>query len=97
MECTPKWTGRQIGSWLRVRLHTLAVVGLVGLVWLGQPLESSLGWVACPPQVAGWAGAVEPRKDVWQKKEPGVDVRVGWEQGRRTWVRALARSELPWR
>jgi hypothetical protein len=38
MECTPKWMGKQIGSWLGVRLHTLAVVGLVGLVWLGQPL-----------------------------------------------------------
>jgi len=57
MQCTTIWTQRQIGRWLGNRLHTLALVSLVLAILRGHPLEVSLGWVGCPPQVIELAGA----------------------------------------
>ena len=51
MQCSTNWASKAIQGWLGQRLVLLGLVGL-GLAALGgQPLESSWGWVACPPQV----------------------------------------------
>ena len=75
-------------------MHPLVVVSLVLMALLGYSPESSLGWVTCPPRVAEWPGGVgkggESRgRIVWE-----VNVEVGWEHLRDTWMRVLARSEL---
>ena len=94
MQCTTIWVQGQIGWWLGNRVHTLAMVSLILVALLGRPVESSGGWVVCPPWVPGVPGAAGQRKPVREGARLGVNVRAGCAHWRHTWVRALARSEL---
>ena len=94
MQYTTIWGQGQIGCWLGGRLHTLAMVGLILAALLGRPVESSRGWVACPPQVIELPGAGGRPSQAMPRASLGVNVRAGWAHLGHTWVRALARSEL---
>jgi hypothetical protein len=94
MQYTTIWVQGQIGSWVWGRLHTLAMVSLIVAALLGRSVESSGGWVACRPQVAGVPWAAGQRKPAREGVRLGVNVRAGWAHWGHTWVRALARSEL---
>jgi hypothetical protein len=53
-------TKRGLKHIVQVRLYLLVVVSCVGLAVLGQVVDSSGGWAACPPQMVG-LGAVRYR------------------------------------
>ena len=84
MQHNTTWTVRQIKGWWGQRCDTIALLGLVLMALLGQPLESSLG-IATPL----------PR---YHHREPavlaGVSLVAGWRHLSHTWLRTLARSEL---
>jgi hypothetical protein len=69
------------------------VVSVLLTALVGQVPESSLGWVSCPPQRVEFRGASRARHRKWRANEWGLDLTVGREWARRTWVRVLVRSE----
>jgi hypothetical protein len=94
MQCTTNWRQKQVRRWLGSRLHSLAVVSLVLVALLGHPLEVSVGWVVCRPQVIELPGVVGRPSQGRPKVGLGVDVGAGRAYWQHTWIRALARSEL---
>ena len=92
MQYTTNW--RKSYRRLGMGVHVLAVIGILALALSGTPLESSEGWVACPPvmPVVGEADAVRSKR-----RQPAVPWhwhgRAGWAYLERTWPVALARSE----
>jgi transposase-like protein len=89
MECTIGWTNHQ-RQW-GATAQTIAVVGLVVLMGLGVSLESSGGWVACPPLVVVGEGERQRRR--WRHRHAGFAGRVGWIWLRRHWMVTAVRSE----
>ena len=74
--------------------HTLALLSLLALALLGQPLESQAGWIACPPAVS-----MVPQGGVRRRKRRTIcPVRERWRQvwryGLRSWQQPLVRSLL---
>lgn len=94
MQYTTTWVSGQIEGWLGSRLHTLVIVSLILAALVGRSVESSGGWVVCPPQVIELPGAAGRRKPVRGSARLGVNVRACWAHWRHIWVRALARGEL---
>ncbi len=90
MQCIIKGQGCQ-QRWGAI-VHTIAVLGLVLLTVNGFALESSGGWVVCPPVwvVVGEGGrqkrrcAQRHKRFVWQ---------AGWCWMKRSWVVVAIRSE----
>ena len=72
----------------------LVVVSVLLTALVGQVPESSLGWVSYPLQMVDLGGASRARRSKWRANERGLNLTAGQEWVRRTWVRALARSEL---
>jgi hypothetical protein len=73
-------------------VHTIAVMGLVMLAGLGIALESSGGWIACPPR----GGRIE---ESWQRRRrrtrvrfEGLARRAGQDWLGRSWQVAAVRS-----
>jgi hypothetical protein len=90
MKYTRKWQKRY-QEW-GAGACAVAMVGLVILTVVGAPLESVVGWIACPPWVIGG----ERKRE--QVQHPGrcparTDWRGGWEWLRRSWVKPAVRSE----
>lgn len=93
MQCSTGWTRKVIKGWLGQRLAMLGLVGLVLMALGGQPLESSGGWVACPPQVIGQLGRRSPAG----RASPGgwgVNIRAGLGHLNQTMVGMVVRSEV---
>ncbi len=90
MQCTTGTTDRQWG----MIAHTIAVLGFVALAATGIAMESSGGWVACPPQVIVLRGQRQERRQ--RECCCGVNWRAGWGWMRRSWVVAAVRSEALW-
>jgi len=88
MQCTMGW-GKCHWQW-GVAIHTLAVLGLMVLAGVGMYLESSGGWVVCPPQVVATREQEKQRR--WSQ-HGRFAWRVGWGWMRRSWMVAAARSE----
>lgn len=93
------------GEWSQIkwqlarRIGLLIVLGIGLAASTGRPLESSLGWEACRPTVMGWATKQAKRKrrgGPANKRCQGghVQLRAGWEYGRRSWTRPILRSWL---
>ena len=87
MQCITRATDRQWG----MTAHTIAVLGFVTLAVTGIAIESSGGWVSCPPQVIIWDLGCRRRK-----RRGEVGWRGGWGWMRRSWVVAALRSETLW-
>lgn len=90
MQCTTGMRNRQ--WWWGEVAHTIAVMGLIVLAATGTAVESSGGWVACPPQVPVLEGA-RRRERRQQQRGYGFAWRAGWAWMRRSWVIAAVRSE----
>ena len=88
MKCTIGWGNRQWG-W-GAAIHTVALMGLVVLAGLGVSLESSGGWVACPPKLVKLEREKRRRK---RQCEAGFAWRAGWAWMQRGWVVTAVRSE----
>jgi transposase-like protein len=90
MQCTTGMTNRQ--WWWGEIAHTIAVLGLMVLAATGTAMESSGGWVACPPQVIVLEreGRRERRQ---QACGSGFAWGAGWAWMRRSWSIAALRSE----
>jgi transposase-like protein len=88
MQCTTGW-GKCHWQW-GVVVHTLAVLGLMVLAGVGMYLESSGGWVACPPQLAETGEQGEQRR---RRRRGRFAWRAGWGWMRRSWMVVAARSE----
>ncbi len=90
MQCTTGMTDRQ-WRW-GVDAHRIAVLGLVVLAATGMTVESSGGWVACPPQVIvlEWERHREGRR---HECRCGFAWGAGWAWMRRSWIVAAVRSE----
>jgi hypothetical protein len=89
MQCTTGWANHQ-RQW-GTTAHTIAVLGLVALMAMGVSLESSGGWVACPPLVV--VGEGERRWQGWRRRHYGLPWRAGWVWLRRHWMVTAVRSE----
>jgi len=89
MQCTMGWANHQ-RQW-GAAAHTVAVLGLVALMAMGVSLESSGGWVACPPVVV--VGAGQRHRQGWRQRHYGFAWRAGWVWLRRYWVVTAVRSE----
>jgi transposase-like protein len=89
MECTIGWANHQ-REWGGTA-HIIAVMGLVVLMGLGVSLESSGGWVACPPWVVVGEGRRRRRRR--RQWHTGFAGRAGWEWLRRHWMVTAIRSE----
>jgi len=89
MKCTKGWKDRQ-WEW-GAAVHTVALIGLVMLAGMGISLESSEGWIACPPKLV----KLEREKEGRRKRQScgGFAWRAGWAWMRRGWVVAAVRSE----
>ena len=72
----------------------LVVVSMLLTALVGQVPESSLGWVSYPPQMVDLRRASRARPSKRPANERDLNLTAGREWVRRTWVRALARSEL---
>jgi len=88
MQCTTRW-GKHHWRWGAVA-HVAAVWGLLALAWVGASLESSGGWVTCPPLLAGTEGRERQRRR-WRPR--GLAWRAGWAWMQRSWMVVAARSE----
>ncbi len=88
MQCTTGW-GKRYWQW-GIVVHTVAVLGLIGLAGVGINLESSGGWVVCPPQLVGTGEQREPRR---RCRHGRFAWRAGWSWMRRSWMVVAARSE----
>lgn len=95
MKCSRDGAVRSIQGWLGQRLHLLGVLGLVLSALGGQPLVSSLGWVACPPQVVVLLGGSNKGQGAGRG---GCGVALGIRAGLRhlgqTGLGMMARSEV---
>ena len=90
MQCTTGW-----GNWERqwgAVIHTVVVVGLIALAGMGMALESSGGWVVCPPLLVE-IGQRQRQRQGRRSWRQTFCWRVGWAWLRRSWVVAAARSE----
>lgn len=97
MKCTTPWVSGTIRGWLLNRLHLLGLVGLVWAAWLGQPLESSLGWESCPAEVIMLPGEGQKRRPQGGSRRRAhceVNLRAGWEHLKHSRERVLVRSCL---
>ena len=81
------------------RLWLLFLLGIVFTSSTGKPLESSLGWIACPPTVVRLEGKNEKRKR--RRGEANrccqwhyIQVGAGWRYGRRRWRWTFTRSMM---
>jgi len=90
MQCTIGWANHQ-RQWGAVA-HTMAVLGLVALTAVGVSLESSGGWVACPPLLVG-IGNEQRRRRRRRHRHYRFAWRVGWVWLRRSWMVTAVRSE----
>ena len=70
------------------------VVSVVCAALVGQMPESSPGWVSYPPQMLEVRGTSKAGHKKRRENEQGLSLTAGREWVQRTWVRALARSEL---
>jgi len=86
MKCTIGWSNRHL-QWGAV-VHWVASIGLVVLAVVGTPVDSSEGWVTCPPELA-MIGS--------QGERTGRRIRFSapawWGWMRQSWVVAAVRSE----
>jgi hypothetical protein len=74
MQCTIG-LGKGQWEWMTVA-HTIGVIGLVVLALLGNKVESSSGWIACPPQ---WVRIEAPkRRGRRYADSPGFAWSAGW-------------------
>jgi transposase-like protein len=87
MQCTTGMRNRQ-WRW-GAGAHTIAVLGLLVLAATGLPVESSGGWVACPPQMI--VLEAERRRER-RRQGYGYAWEAGWAWMRRSWKIAAARS-----
>jgi hypothetical protein len=88
MQCTTEW-----GRWYRgvgEVAHAVAVLGLVWMTVMGQPVESIAGWIACPPRVIELDRGNQRKKR--EKCCAGIAWRAGWAWMRRSWRVAAIRS-----
>ena len=90
MQCTIGWANHQ-RQWGAIA-HTIAVLGLVALTAVGVSLESSGGWVACPPLLVG-IGEERRQRRRRRHRHYGFAWRVGWVWLRRSWMVTAVRSE----
>jgi transposase-like protein len=88
MQCTTEWKRwyRSVGE----VAHAVAVLGLVWMTVMGQPVESIAGWIAYPPRVIELDGG-KPRKKR-EKCCAGMAWRAGWGWMRRSWQVVAIRS-----
>lgn len=93
MQCSTRWASRTIQGWLGQRLSMLSMLGLVLAALGGQPLESSWGWVACPPEVAVVSGGSRAGQGA-RRGGGGVNIRAGLDHLGQTWLGMVARSEV---
>jgi hypothetical protein len=70
------------------------VVSVVVSAVVGPLPESSQGWVCNPPQVVRRCGAGKGKHEERLPLLWDLSLTTGWGQVRRTWIRALVRSEL---
>jgi transposase-like protein len=82
LDCQQRW-----GS----TVHAIAVLGLVLLAVNGIILESSGGWIACPPVLIREAGQEQHRK---RQRLNGFAWQAGWAWMKRSWVVVAVRSEV---
>jgi hypothetical protein len=85
MQCTTNWRQKQVRRWLGSRLHSLAVVSLVLVALVGHPLEVSVGWVVCPPQVIELPGGVGRPRQGRTEFDPGLAGPTGSRPGYGLW------------
>lgn len=81
-------------STLRVfprRMHLLAVLCLLALAVLGQPLEISAGWICCPPVVYDITSG-QRRWSCHHDRGRLIQGAAAWSYVRRTWRVPLLRS-----
>jgi NAD(P)-dependent dehydrogenase (short-subunit alcohol dehydrogenase family) len=88
MQCTTGW-GKRHWQW-GVVVHTLAVLGLMVLAGVGIYLESSGGWVVCPPQLVGTGERGEQQR---RCRYGRFAWRAGWGWMRRSWMVVAARND----
>jgi transposase-like protein len=93
MKCTSSWAIRSRQGWLGQRLHMLGVLGLVLAALGGQPVESSWGWVTCPPAVMELGEERHPRRRV-SRGGAWLNMRAGLGHLRQTWLGMVVRSEV---
>ena len=73
-------------------VHTIAVLGLVWLAMKGIALESSGGWLACPPMRVAM-GEDGQRKRGHRHRHEGFAWRAGWAWMKQSWIVVAMRSE----
>ncbi len=88
----------QVKWQLAGRIWLFVLLGIVSTSSTGRPLESSLGWIACPPTVISLETKSKKQKQSSQraKDRQYVQLRAGWRYGCQSWKRPLLRSILLW-
>ncbi len=86
MKASTKRKMRQLGQ---VRMYLLVIMSCIGLSVLGQVVDSSGGWVSCPPQVVVLTKAKRKRK-----RGKGIRAR-GWKDEAQRWAGELLRGWRP--
>jgi len=72
--------------------QALALLSLLTLGLLGRPIESQVGWVACPP-ILPYLPAMATRRSARSTSCPaGVRLRRAWRYGLRSWPQPCVRS-----
>jgi transposase-like protein len=85
---TTKWSFAQ-QIW-----HTLALLSLLLLAVLGQPVESQAGWVTCPPALPNLPAVVSRRRNSYACCSLQDRLRRAWRYGRQSWPQPVLRSLL---
>lgn len=90
---------RQTKWQLANRLWLLLLLGIVFTNSTGKPLESSLGWSACPPTVIRLDARKEKQRRSGRQANSRCDwhhIQIGasWRYGRRQWNQTVTRSIL---
>ena len=93
MKCTPGWAVRSMQGWLGQRLQMLGMLGLMLAALGGQPVESSWGWVTCPPQVMVPGEGRQPGRGV-NRAGSMLNIRAGLGHLGQRWLGMVVRSEV---
>jgi transposase-like protein len=74
--------------------HTLALLSLLTLAFLGRPLESQAGWITCPPALPSVAAASSRGRKRHASRPIRDRLRQAWCYGLQSWPQPCLRSLL---